>query len=195
MGIQSARETVRAYPFASFLANSGDFLNFILLLETSPRRSDRTLPAIGGRVGEEGRMMRRRGQDERSGALDELSTLVLNLLRSPPTPMSFPDGSDYVAVSAASSSRRLVAPEMEQITPSGFASLLLGISLAMMLCGSVTFFIGFMLMPWVLGLVVFLYVAGIISGLTLLGRSILYYATGPPTSPWKEITCENFFSW
>ncbi|PKI76987.1 uncharacterized protein LOC116210903 [Punica granatum] len=130
-------------------------------------------------------MMRRQPQDQQSRALYELSTLVLNLLRSPPTPISFPDQPPTVA--PPPSSRRSVAPVAAQITPSGFASLLLGISLAMMFCGSVTFFIGFMLMPWVLGLVMFLYVVGIISGLSMLGRSILYYATGPPPSPRKEI--------
>lgn len=141
-------------------------------------------------------MMRRQRQDQQSRAFYELSTLVLSLLRSPPAPTSFPDQSQSVAASAAAaaaSSRRAVAPEVEQITPSGFASLLFGISLAMMLCGSVTFFIGFLLMPWVLGLVMFLYVAGIISSLSLLGRSILYYATGPPPSPGKEIPCEYLF--
>jgi hypothetical protein len=62
----------------------------------------------------------------------------------------------------------------------------LGISLALMLCGSVTFFIGFILMPWVLGLVMVFYVVGIISTLSMLGRSILCYATAPST-PRKEI--------
>ncbi|XP_030527524.1 uncharacterized protein LOC115738880 [Rhodamnia argentea] len=136
-------------------------------------------------------MMRRQEQDHQSRAFCELSALVLNLLRSPPTPISFSDQSpaaisaEAAASSSSSSSRRSVAP-VAQITPAGFASLMLGISLALMLCGSVTFFIGFMLMPWVLGLVMFLYVAGIVSSLSLLGRSILYYATGPPT-PRKEI--------
>ncbi|KAF8018407.1 hypothetical protein BT93_H3329 [Corymbia citriodora subsp. variegata] len=132
--------------------------------------------------------MRRQQQDHQSRTFYELSALVLNLLRSPPTPVSFPDQSPAAAAAAApSSSRRStsVAP-VTQITPAGFASLMLGVSLALMLCGSVTFFIGFMLMPWVLGLVMFLYVAGIVSSLSVLGRSILYYTTGPPT-PRKEI--------
>ncbi|KAI3426820.1 uncharacterized protein J3R85_009693, partial [Psidium guajava] len=135
--------------------------------------------------------MRRQEQDHQSRAFCELSALVLNLLRSPPTPVSFSDQSPEAisaaaaASSSSSSSRRPVA----QITPAGFASLMLGMSLALMLCGSVTFFIGFMLMPWVLGLVMFLYVAGIVSSLSLLGRSILYYATGPPT-PRKEVPME-----
>ncbi|CAN1794499.1 hypothetical protein LINPERHAP1_LOCUS20319 [Linum perenne] len=111
-------------------------------------------------------------QDQYSRVFFELSTLVFNLLRSPPTPIPFADQLD-----ASSSVRRR---RSAQITPAGFASLLLGVSLAMMLCGSVTFFIGFMLMPWVLGLVMVFYVAGILSMISMLGRSLFCYATGPP---------------
>lgn len=116
-------------------------------------------------------------QDQQSRALYDLSALVLNLIRSPPTPLPF---SHNVPPGA---SRRSPPP---QISPAGFASLLLGISLALMLCGSVTFFIGFVLMPWVLGLVMLFYVAGILSSLSVFGRSILCYATAPP-SPRKDI--------
>ena len=120
----------------------------------------------------------RHEEDEQSRALYQLSALVLNLLRSPLSSLTF---SDEVPPLAAS--RR---PGLGQISPAGFASLLLGISLALMLCGSVTFFIGFVLMPWVLGLVILFYVAGILSGLSVFGRSILCYATAPP-SPRKDI--------
>ncbi|RDX82263.1 hypothetical protein CR513_36966, partial [Mucuna pruriens] len=106
--------------------------------------------------------MMRGQEDQQSRVFCELSALVFNLLRSPPN----------VPESAA---RRSLAGA--QITPTGFASLLLGIAVALMLCGSVTFFIGFMLMPWVLGLVMVFYVAGIVSSLSVLGRSILCYAT------------------
>nr|XP_034921994.1 uncharacterized protein LOC118054490 isoform X1 [Populus alba] len=122
-------------------------------------------------------MMRRQNQDQQSRVLDELSALVFNLLRSPWTPISF---SDQFPVPSTSVRRRL-----SEITPGEFASLLFGISLALMLCGSVTFFIGFLLMPWVLGLVMVFYVAGIVSTVSMLGRSILCYATTP--SPRKEI--------
>ncbi|KAK7379588.1 hypothetical protein VNO80_05052 [Phaseolus coccineus] len=127
-------------------------------------------------------MRGRRGgyQDQQYRALYDLSALVLNLIRSPPTPLPF---SDNVPPPASPPS----APP--QITPAGFASLLLGISLALMLCGSVTFFIGFVLMPWVLGLVMLFYVAGILSSLSVFGRSILCYATAPP-SPRKDIPGE-----
>ncbi|ONI29945.1 hypothetical protein PRUPE_1G223700 [Prunus persica] len=131
-------------------------------------------------------MMRRQDQqDQQSRVFYELSALVLNLLRSPPTPIQFSDHSPVVPSSSPSSSRRPPAAAT-QISPAGFASLMLGISMALMLCGSVTFFIGFILMPWVLGLVMVFYVAGIVSSLSVLGKSILCYASAP-SSPRKEI--------
>ncbi|XP_030497377.1 uncharacterized protein LOC115713042 [Cannabis sativa] len=129
--------------------------------------------------------MMRRQQDQQSGVLYELSSLVLNILRSPPSPIPFSDQLPEMPptrrLSPTSSSSAA-----SQISPAGFASLLLGISLALMLCGSVTFFIGFILMPWVLGLVMVFYVAGIVSSLSMLGRSIFCYAMGP-SQPRKEI--------
>ncbi|XP_008222190.1 PREDICTED: uncharacterized protein LOC103322091 [Prunus mume] len=134
-------------------------------------------------------MMRRQDQqdqqDQQSRVFYELSALVLNLLRSPPTPIQFSDHSPVVP-SSPSSSRR-PPPAATQISPAGFASLMLGISMALMLCGSVTFFIGFILMPWVLGLVMVFYVAGIVSSLSVLGKSILCYASAA-SSPRKEIS-------
>ncbi|OIW14672.1 hypothetical protein TanjilG_33014 [Lupinus angustifolius] len=131
-------------------------------------------------------MMRRQPQqqeDQTSHALYELSTLVLNLLRYPPTPLTFSDHPSPPTVVVVPSSRL----NNTQITPAGFASLLLGISLALMLCGSVTFLIGFMLMPWVIGIAMVFYVAGIVSTISVLGRSILCYVTTPPTPPRKNI--------
>ncbi|CAN0896110.1 hypothetical protein LINGRAHAP2_LOCUS18273 [Linum grandiflorum] len=125
-------------------------------------------------------------QDQYSRVFFELSTLVFNLLRSPPATIPFADQLDATAppLSVSSSSRsRQRSPPQSKITPAGFASLLLGVSLAMMLCGSVTFFIGFMLMPWVLGLVMVFYVAGIVSMISMLGRSLFCYATGPDPLP------------
>ncbi|KAL0814566.1 LOW QUALITY PROTEIN: hypothetical protein Bca101_071009 [Brassica carinata] len=100
--------------------------------------------------------MRRQG-DEESRAFYDLSALVLSLLRSPPMPISLPTQ----------------FPDSTQIShPSGFASLLLGISVALMLCGSLTFFIGFLLFPWVLALIIVFYVAGIVSAISIAWRSI-----------------------
>lgn len=126
--------------------------------------------------------MRRQQDHQQSRAYCELSALILNILRSPPTPIHFSDHSP-----APSVSRR--RPSTPPISPAGFASLLLGISLALMFCGSVTFFIGFMLMPWVLGLVMFFYVVGIVSSVSMIGRAILCHSsTSPsPPSPSKEV--------
>ena len=125
----------------------------------------------------------RRHQDQQSRVFYELSALVLNLLRSPPSPTSFTDHSPEVYA--------LRRPTATQISPAGFASLLLGISLALMLCGSVTFFIGFILMPWVLGLVMVFYFVGIVSSLSVLGRAIICHATAPE-KPRKEIPGKGF---
>ncbi|KAF8046214.1 hypothetical protein N665_3936s0002 [Sinapis alba] len=124
-------------------------------------------------------MMRsQRGEQEDSRAFYDLSALVLSLLRSPPMPISLPD---HFPDSPMMRSRSR-SPSMAHISPSGFASLLLGISVALMLCGSVTFFIGFLLLPWVLALIVVLYVAGIVSVVSMAGRSILSYVLTPPPS-------------
>lgn len=131
-------------------------------------------------------MMRR--QDPQSRVFYELSALILNILRYPPSPMQFSDHSQVIPTPppSVSSSRRPPSASLPQITPAGFASLLLGISLALMLCGSLTFFIGFILMPWVLGLVMVFYFVGIVSCLSMLGRTILCHTMSPP-SPRKEV--------
>ncbi|XP_071927779.1 uncharacterized protein [Coffea arabica] len=131
-----------------------------------------------------------RQQDQQSKVFYELSAMIMNILRSPPTPIEFSDESDSVPSDESSSSATGLAVRrrqtgMQQITPAGFASLLLGISLALMLCGSVTFFIGFLLMPWVIGLVMVFYAVGLVSSLSMLGRAILCHSSGPP-SPRKD---------
>ncbi|KAE8661500.1 hypothetical protein F3Y22_tig00113725pilonHSYRG00610 [Hibiscus syriacus] len=119
----------------------------------------------------------RRRQDQQSKVFYDLSALLLNLLRSPPVP--FTDQSPV-------SERRSHLLDVSTISPAGFAWLMLGISISMMLCGSVTFFMGFMLLPWVIGLFMVFYVAGIVSAISMMGRSILCYALAPP-SPRKDI--------
>ncbi|GAB4828605.1 hypothetical protein Ancab_018267 [Ancistrocladus abbreviatus] len=119
-----------------------------------------------------------RRQDQQSRVFYELSSLILNILRSPTTTIQF---SHYVPPEPSSRRRAVTEAAMPPISPAGFASLLLGISLALMLCGSLTFFVGFMLMPWVLGLVMVFYFVGFVSSLSVLGRSILCYATSSPS--------------
>ncbi|KAF5754149.1 hypothetical protein HanRHA438_Chr17g0798531 [Helianthus annuus] len=119
-------------------------------------------------------MMTRQPQNEQSRVFYELSALILNLIRYPPT-------SFQVSDEVRRQPRRPVPPS--QITPAGFASMLLGVSLALMLCGSITFFIGFLLMPWVIVLVMLLYVVGIVSSLSMIGRAIFCH----PVSPRKNV--------
>ncbi|RWV95742.1 hypothetical protein GW17_00041610 [Ensete ventricosum] len=54
------------------------------------------------------------------------------------------------------------------------ASMLPRLLMPLILAGSVTFVIGFMLMPWVLGMLTVFYLAGIVSNLSVLGRAILF---------------------
>ncbi|CAM8884063.1 unnamed protein product [Rhodiola kirilowii] len=122
-------------------------------------------------------------QDPQSRVFYELSSLVLTLLRSSPD-----DASVLVSSSNSSShvstSRRAAA----QITPAGFASLMLGISMALMLCGSVTFIIGFMLMPWVIGLVMVLYVVGLVAGISMLARALVCQISALASPPRKDVS-------
>ncbi|KAL8254266.1 hypothetical protein R6Q59_032508 [Mikania micrantha] len=122
-------------------------------------------------------MTRQPHHDQQSRVFYELSAMILNVIRYPPTPIQFSDDI----------SRRQQRPlPLSRITPAGFASMLLGISLALMFCGSITFIIGFLLMPWVLGLVMLFYVAGIVSNLSMLGRAIFCH-TLSPCSPRKRV--------
>ncbi|XP_021723081.1 uncharacterized protein LOC110690532 [Chenopodium quinoa] len=136
-------------------------------------------------------------QQPQSRVLYELSSLILNILRYPPSPSSlnFSDHNLYSPPPSSSSSAPAVRVP-PQITPAGFASLMLGISLALMLCGSVTFFIGFMLLPWVIGLVMVFYFVGLVTSISVLGRTFLCYATSAPpsspSSPRKDIPAWKF---
>ena len=64
----------------------------------------------------------------------------------------------------------LVSPMPAQapgrMSPAAAASMLLGASVALMLCGSVTFAIGLLLMPWVAGLALLFGFAGAVSNLS-----------------------------
>lgn len=132
--------------------------------------------------------MRRQRDEESSRAFYDLSALVLSLLRSPPMPISLPDHFPDSPVVRSRRPRFSSSVSMAHISPSGFASLLLGVSVALMLCGSVTFFIGFLLLPWVLALFVVFYVVGIVSAISMAGRSILCYVLAPPSPSRKEVS-------
>uniref|UniRef100_J3MZ06 Uncharacterized protein n=1 Tax=Oryza brachyantha TaxID=4533 RepID=J3MZ06_ORYBR len=97
--------------------------------------------------------------DQSSRVMYELCALLLTVLRSSPE-----EGGAGRAVAAAG------------------ASMLLGASVALMLCGSVTFMLGFFLMPWVVALAcVFLFV-GFVTNLSGIGRAILWPAGASSSS-------------
>ncbi|CAL9774678.1 unnamed protein product, partial [Musa acuminata subsp. burmannicoides] len=121
------------------------------------------------------------GGDQPSRLLYELCALLLEVLRTPHLAPLPADAPSRPPVDAATARRRVPT----RMSPARFASLLLGASLALMLCGFVTFLIGFILMPWVVGLVILFYFVGIVSNLPGLGRAILSPGSGP-SSP-KEM--------
>ncbi|GFP81569.1 hypothetical protein PHJA_000300200 [Phtheirospermum japonicum] len=75
--------------------------------------------------------------------------MTIHILRSPPLPVSFPN-LFVLSLSPPSSS----SPP-RQISPAAFGSLFIGISIALMLFGSATFIIRFILMPLVITLVMY----------------------------------------
>ncbi|XP_068666393.1 uncharacterized protein [Aristolochia californica] len=126
-----------------------------------------------------------RGQDQQSRVFYELCALLLSILRPPPLPIPYSTSASSMSVS---SSRRM------EVSPAGFASLLLGVSLALMLCGSVTFVIGFILMPWVLGMVMVFYLVGLVSNLSCLGRTLLLGNPSPTHRPARKEMQGQFLS-
>ncbi|KAF6161505.1 hypothetical protein GIB67_009384, partial [Kingdonia uniflora] len=110
-------------------------------------------------------------QDQQSRLLYELCALVLTILRSPQSQLQ-PQPQPTITPSSLRQ-RSSTSTSVAKVSPACFASLLLGISMALMLCGSVTFMIGFLLMPWVFGLVMILYFVGIISTFSWLMRAII----------------------
>ncbi|KAI3463119.1 hypothetical protein Pfo_019782 [Paulownia fortunei] len=111
-----------------------------------------------------------REQDQQTRVLYELWSMIIHILRSPPLPISFPSLSLLSSWSSSPSQR-------PQISPAAFGSLFIGISIALMLFGLVTFVIGFVLMPLVMLLVLLFYFVGIVSKLSEIGRSILWPAS------------------
>ncbi|KAL8538453.1 hypothetical protein ACS0TY_000453 [Phlomoides rotata] len=113
-----------------------------------------------------------RNDDEQTRALYELCSMTVHFLRlPPPLPISFPTLSYVSSPPPCSSSSR-----PRQISPVAFGSLFIGISIALMLFGSVTFIIGVVMMPLVITLVTLFYFVGIVSNLSEIGRSILWPA-------------------
>uniref|UniRef100_A0ACD5YG82 Uncharacterized protein n=1 Tax=Avena sativa TaxID=4498 RepID=A0ACD5YG82_AVESA len=100
---------------------------------------------------------------DQSRLLYELSALVLTIIR-PPGEAEMP----------------------RQVSAAGVASMMLGASMALMLCGSLTFMLGFFLMPWVVGLAcVFLFV-GFVTNLSGIGKAILCWPAACTSSSFPK---------
>lgn len=82
--------------------------------------------------------------EENPSVFYDLCALLFSILRQPPHPSSSP---------------RMEIP----ISPGEIVSLLLGISLSLMLCGSVILIIGFILLPWIIGIVILFYLLSFLS--------------------------------
>ncbi|PIN19415.1 hypothetical protein CDL12_07919 [Handroanthus impetiginosus] len=125
-----------------------------------------------------------REQDEQTRVLYELCSIAIHILRTAPLPVSFPSLSLLSSPPSSSSSRRT------QISPAAFGSIFIGISVALMLFGSVTFLIGLVLMPLVITLVLLFYIVGIVSNLSEIGRAILW----PALDSNKATPAEDYYS-
>ncbi|KAL6514393.1 hypothetical protein OROMI_034299 [Orobanche minor] len=123
-------------------------------------------------------------QDQQIRVLYELCAMTNHILRAPMLQFSFASLSLLFSPPSSSSSPR------PQISPAAFGSLFIGISVSLMIFGSVTFMIGFILMPLVITLVILFYVAGFVSNLSEIGRAIL----SPPPYSTSFAPASNYYS-
>ncbi|XP_020697737.1 uncharacterized protein LOC110110548 [Dendrobium catenatum] len=131
---------------------------------------------------------------QQSKLIDELCALIFALLRSPH--LFFPSAStpSRTLRPCGGAVAALFRPQQRsQFTPMGFVSLLLGASLALILCGSVTFVLGCILMPWIIGVLMFSYFVEVISSLSEIGKAVLcLFEPAPLRTPAKEVS-DQFF--
>lgn len=145
------------------------------------------------------RMMRGE-EDQTSKLVYELCSVLFAILRSPQRalPPSSSASSAY-GEGVGPAGQLTLRPIWPQASPAAVASLMLGVSMSLMVGGSVSFVLGFMLLPWVLGMVTLVYLAGIVSSLSGLGRAILFSsapkeeARGVYTWAFQFILWSNFW--
>ncbi|KMZ67031.1 hypothetical protein ZOSMA_27G00790 [Zostera marina] len=111
-------------------------------------------------------------RDQQSRALNSLCALALTLIRSTPLTITDPGVRQVV-----------IREKPEKASPTEIATLMLGISVTLMLGGWMTFFIGFFMMPWIVGLVMVLCFVGFVSNVSELGRAILFPHQNCNSSP------------
>ncbi|KAL2906999.1 Protein spaetzle 4 [Bienertia sinuspersici] len=134
--------------------------------------------------------MLRNEEDPQIRVLYDLCSMIFHTLQYPSSithslPAAF--SSEYPS-SSSLIRRNRTSYSSAQISPASFACLFLGISLTLMICGFITFLIGFILMPWIITLVLIFYFAGFLSNLSDFGRSLVIWALSPPDAPaWKHL--------
>lgn len=131
------------------------------------------------------------GEREEQSVLYELCAIALGMLRSPSQLVPGNSGRHRSAQGNRPVSSAEPGDRKSRISPTEFVSLMLGISVALMLSGSATFVIGFILMPWVIGMAMFLFFFGIVSYLSALGWSVLCPTPAFQRSPPKEVSGET----
>ncbi|KAG0452595.1 hypothetical protein HPP92_025259 [Vanilla planifolia] len=114
---------------------------------------------------------------QQSRLLYELCSLVFSLVRSPHFFLPISPPSPRLGGEAPI----FRTPRWGQVSLGEIASLLLGVSFTLLLCGSVTFMLGCILMPWVVGFVMLFYFMGIVSSLSGIGKAILSLAVPATT--------------
>uniref|UniRef100_A0A0E0CCC2 Uncharacterized protein n=1 Tax=Oryza meridionalis TaxID=40149 RepID=A0A0E0CCC2_9ORYZ len=95
-----------------------------------------------------------------------------------------------ISPSSSSSSTAAAAPAARSpgMSPAAAASMLLGASVALMLCGSVTFAIGLLLMPWVAGVALLF---GLAAAVSTLSSGVFGKAAAAASSPASPASSDN----
>uniref|UniRef100_A0A0E0JNY9 Uncharacterized protein n=1 Tax=Oryza punctata TaxID=4537 RepID=A0A0E0JNY9_ORYPU len=88
--------------------------------------------------------------------------------------------SPSASTAAARAQAQAPATRSPGMSPAAAASMLLGASMALMLCGSVTFAIGFLLMPWVAGIALLF---GLAAAVSTLSSGVFGKAASSPSRP------------
>ncbi|KAL6521830.1 hypothetical protein OROGR_018399 [Orobanche gracilis] len=115
-------------------------------------------------------------EDPQAKAVYEIWSMMVHILRTPSFPISLGSFQPFWSPSSSSLTQR----RSHQISPAAFGLLFIGISMALMLFGIVSFVIGFVLMPVVIMLVMLFYFVRIVTKLSEIARSLLF---------WPVVTC------
>lgn len=92
------------------------------------------------------------------------------------------------AIISPSSSSTAAAARSPGMSPAAAATMLLGASVALMLCGSVTFAIGLLLMPWVAGVALLF---GLSAAVSTLSSGVFGKAAAAASSPASHASSDN----